>query len=303
MHGLTNCVAAAKRERQVADAPTDPGMGKRLLDRAAGLDERDGVLVVLRNAGRHGKDIGIEDDVFRREADLPGQNAIGSGADLHLAFIGVGLAIFIERHDDDGGAISPDETGLLTEGLLALLQTDRVHDPFTLQALQASLQHGPSGRVDHHGNSGDVGLGGDEIEEPHHRRLGIQHPFVHVDVDHLRAVLHLLPGDLDGRFVVVVPDESGESERAGHVGALSDVGEQRLRPEVERFETGEPHRGGWLAGASRGTRSDGVADRGDMIRCRAATSANDVHETARRKLVEGRGHRLGGFVVLTELVR
>jgi hypothetical protein len=57
-----------------------------LLDqRARGLDEVDGVVVVLLDAGGDGEDVRIEDDVFRREADLFDQQVVGAGADLDLA--------------------------------------------------------------------------------------------------------------------------------------------------------------------------------------------------------------------------
>jgi hypothetical protein len=39
-------------------------------DARGGGDEIVGVVVVLFDAGGHREDIGIEDDVFRREADL-----------------------------------------------------------------------------------------------------------------------------------------------------------------------------------------------------------------------------------------
>ena len=42
------------------------------------------------------------------------------------------------------------------------------------------------------GYAGDVGLGGDQIEEGHHRGFGIEQAFVHVDVDDLGAVLDLV---------------------------------------------------------------------------------------------------------------
>jgi hypothetical protein len=48
----------------------------------------------------------------------------------------------------------------------------------------------------------DVGLGRDEVEEGGHRLLGIEQALVHVDVDDLRAVLHLLARDGErGRIV------------------------------------------------------------------------------------------------------
>jgi hypothetical protein len=70
------------------------------------LDEGDAVVVVLLDAGRDREDVRIEDDVFRREADFLGQQLVGARADLDLALDGVGLALLVERHHDDGGAIA-----------------------------------------------------------------------------------------------------------------------------------------------------------------------------------------------------
>ena len=49
------------------------------------------------------------------------------------------------------------------------------------------------------GHAGDVGLGGDEVEEGHHRLFGIEQALVHVDVDDLRAVLDLVARHLRAR--------------------------------------------------------------------------------------------------------
>ena len=50
----------------------------------------------------------------------------------------------------------------------------------------------------------------DEMQERGHGLLGIEHGFVHVDVDHLRAAFDLLAGDGEGRFVFSVEDELRE---------------------------------------------------------------------------------------------
>ena len=52
---------------------------------------------------------GIEDDVRRVEAGLLGQQPVGALADRDFALDGVGLALLVERHDDDGRAVAADE--------------------------------------------------------------------------------------------------------------------------------------------------------------------------------------------------
>jgi hypothetical protein len=49
--------------------------GRFCLDAARRLDEVHRVVVVLLDAGGDGEDVGVEDDVFRREADLFGEQA------------------------------------------------------------------------------------------------------------------------------------------------------------------------------------------------------------------------------------
>jgi hypothetical protein len=75
-----------------------------------------------------------------------------------------------------------------------------------------------------------------------HRRGRVEHRLVHVDVDDLRAVLHLLARDADRLLVLLVQDHPREGLRAGDVGALADVDEQRIVGDGDRLEAGQPHR-------------------------------------------------------------
>ncbi len=194
--------------------------------------------------GRDREDVGVEDDVLGREADLARQQVVGALADLDLALEGVGLALLVEGHHDRRGAVAPHEARLAQELGLALLHRDRIDDRLALHALQARLDHLPLRRVDHHRHARDVGLGGDQVEEPDHRRLRVEHRLVHVDVDDLRAAGDLLARDLHRAGVVAGEDQLGERARAGDVGALADVDEQRVVADGERLEAGEPHDSG-----------------------------------------------------------
>ncbi|MNS95288.1 hypothetical protein D3C72_1295400 [compost metagenome] len=188
---------------------------------------------MLLDPRRHGEDIGVEDDVLGREADLVDQDVVGAGADLDLARGGVGLAHLVEGHDHDGGAVAHAFHGVLAEGGLALLHRDRVDDRLALNALQARLDDLPLGAVDHHRHTGDVGLGGDQVEEGAHGDGAVQQPLVHVDVDDLGARLDLLTRDVEGGGVVAVHHQLAELGRAGDIGPLADVdedGSQRNSP-------------------------------------------------------------------------
>ncbi len=204
---LADRVVAAEGERDVADPAAHEHVRQRRLDAAGGLDVVHRVVVVLLDPGADGEDVRIEDDVLGREADALGQDPVAAGADVHLPLGAVRLPLLVERHDDHGGAVAPDQRGVPDELLFALLEADGVHHALPLDALEARLDHRPLGRVEHHRHAADPRLRGDELEEFHHGRLGVEHPFVHVDVDHLRAALHLLARDLQARLVVAREDQ------------------------------------------------------------------------------------------------
>ncbi len=241
--GLAHRLVAAEAETHVGHAARHLGTGQVLLDPARGVDEIDRVVVVLLDAGGDGENVGIENDVFRRKPHLIDQQAIGALADLRLALESVGLPLLIERHDHGGRAIAAQQPRLADELDLSLFHGDGVHHRLALHAAQPRLDHAPLGTVDHHRHTGDVGLGGHEVEKAHHRRLAVEHGFVHIDIDDLRAVFHLLP--CHGQRLVVLPgeDHAGEGFGTRHIGALADVDEQRAGADDERLEAGELQRG------------------------------------------------------------
>ncbi len=116
-------------------------MRQLLADEARRLDEGYAVTVMLLDAGRDREDVRIEDDVFRREADLVDQDVVGALADRGLALEGVGLALLVERHHHHRGAVAAHDLGVMDEGLLALLHRDRIDDALALHAFQAGFDH------------------------------------------------------------------------------------------------------------------------------------------------------------------
>ena len=226
MHRLAQELIAAEREGKIGDAAGDVGMRQVLPDPARGFDEGDAVAAVLLHAGRHSKDVRIEDDVLRRKADAVDQDVVGARGDLGLALEGVGLARFVERHDHDGGAVTAHQPGVMDEGVLALLERDRIHHRLALHAFETGLDHRELRGIDHQRHAGDVRLRRDEIEERGHRLLGIEQALVHVDVEDLRAVLDLVAGDGQRGRVIAGGDELAEARRAGDVGAFADIHER-----------------------------------------------------------------------------
>ena len=97
----------------------------------------------------------------------------------------------------------------------------------------------------------------------------VEQRLVHVDVDHLGAAVDLLAGDLDGLAVAAVADQPGEGARAGDVGPLADVDEERVRADVERLQAAEAGCAARRLGGARGVQAfDRV---GDRARCGPAS--------------------------------
>ncbi len=233
---FTYRVVAAERERHVGHATRGQRIRQLVTDVGAGVDEVHGVVVVFFDTGGDGEDVRVEDDVLRREAHFVDQNVVGTLADFFLARLGIGLTLFVEGHDHHGRAISFAQPRVMNELLDAFLHADGVDDALALDALEAGLDHFPLRGVDHDRYAGDVRLACDQVEEGHHGLLRVEHPFVHVDIDHLGAGFDLLQGDFQGFGVIVFTDQAGKAGGAGDVGTLADVDEQRLAIDGERFE-------------------------------------------------------------------
>ena len=199
------------------------------LDAANGLDVGNRVAGVLFDAGADGEDVRVEDDLVGGEAGLLGQEPVGAPADLELALDRVGLAGFVEGHDDDCRAVAAGQPSLAQELLLAFLERDRVHDRLAADAAQPGLDDRPLGRVDDDRDAGDGRLRGDEVQEVGHRRFRVEQGLVHVHVDGLGARLHLAAGDLERAVEVAFDDLAGEQARSGHVRPLADVDEEAVR--------------------------------------------------------------------------
>ena len=113
VHGLAHRLIATERERQVGHPARNMSMRQVGSDPAGGIDEIIAIVVVLFNARGHGKNIGIKDNVFRREADFLGKQFVRAFANLDLALKSVSLAFFIKRHDHHSRPIAAHFARLL----------------------------------------------------------------------------------------------------------------------------------------------------------------------------------------------
>ena len=191
------------------------------------------------DAGRDRKDIGIEDDVVGRDANLAGEQVICPLRDGDLALGCLRLALFVECHDHDRGAIAPAETRLFEKCVVALFQADGVDDRLALNTSEPGFDHRPFRRIDHDGHTRDIRLGRDQIQKCAHDLVGIEQPLIHVDVDDLRAVGDLLARNVEGSFERALFDQFAELGGARDVGALADVDEAAFAGfRLELFKTG-----------------------------------------------------------------
>ncbi len=214
----------------------------------------------------------------------------------------VGLALLVEGHHHHGGAVAARDPRLVNELLLAFLQRDRVDDRLALHAFQAGLDHLELRGIDHHRHAGDVRLRGDQVEELNHRLLRIEQALVHVDVDHLRAVLDLVARHRQRGGVVAGGDQLAEACRAGDVGALADIDEGNVGGELERRQPRELQPRFDRRHRARLVRRHRGGDGGDVVRRGAAAAADHVDQAGLRELADQPRHVVGGLVVLAELV-
>ncbi len=143
MHRLAHALVAAEGEGQVRHAARHVHVRQLRLDAARRLDIGGGEVVMRLDAGGNREDVGIEDDVFGREADLLGEERVGALADGEFALGRLRLALLVEGHHHHGGAVAPDLAGVIEERPLAFLQADRVHHRLALHAFEPRLDHRP----------------------------------------------------------------------------------------------------------------------------------------------------------------
>ena len=111
-------------------------MRQLAFDVFAGADKVLCVVVMLFDTGGDGKDIGVEDNIFRREADLFGEDFVGATANLNFTFAGVGLTNLVESHHHHRGAVAANQFRMVDKGFDALFHRNRVNDAFALNTFQ-----------------------------------------------------------------------------------------------------------------------------------------------------------------------
>ena len=210
VNALADVGVATEREAEVADAAAYLGIGQVGLDPLHGADEVHGIVVMLGHTSGNGQNVGVEYDVGGLETDLFCQQTVGSGAYFDASVECCGLPLFVEGHDHHSGTVSLYNRGFAQKLLLALLEAYGVHNGFALQALETSLNDLPLRRVDHNGQSGHIGLRGQEVEEGGHLVNGVEHTVVHVHINNIGTVLGFGTGNVQSLIVLLFVDEPQE---------------------------------------------------------------------------------------------
>ena len=278
-------------------------MGHCCLDLPGRLDEIDPVARVFFNTRCDSENIRIKDDVRRFESHLFSEYPVRALANFDFAFDGVSLTLGVERHDNDGSAVSAHKLCLLDKVLLAFFEADRIDDGLALYTLQSGFDHRPFRRVNHNWKPRYIRLRGDEAQELHHRILRVEHALIHVDVDDLRAIVHLVASNLDRGSIVVGLNQTPKSCRSRYIAALTHIDEQVIRSNIQRFEPGNPATHRRRGRHSRRQPFDYLLERANMLRPRSATATNQVDQPALCKLLDGLCHVLWRFVILAEFIR
>ncbi len=132
-----------------------------------------------------------------------------------------------------------------------------------------------------------------------HRSGTVEHRVVHVDVDDGSAAFNLVGCNLQGRCVIAGSDQPGEFARTGHIGPFTDR-RQVVVPDVDRHVFQAAHAEQPVRLWDRPGRDifQGGCQGCDMVGCRAAATAHDVHAAGLGSLPDGIGHLPGKFLVL-----
>jgi len=96
-------------------------MRQIFLDALCRLKEIHRIVVVFFNAGGDREDVGVENNIFRRETSLS-EKLIGARADFELAVSSVGLPVLVKRHHHASRAIAHNLVGMAEESRLAFFE-------------------------------------------------------------------------------------------------------------------------------------------------------------------------------------
>ena len=119
MNSFTYVVVTAERERDVRHTTGNHCMWKFAFDICNGVDEIESIVVVFINTSSNGKDVRVENNIFRRKTHLVDKNMIGATTDFYLTFTSIRLPYFVKGHNDNGSTIATNQFRLMNKFFFA----------------------------------------------------------------------------------------------------------------------------------------------------------------------------------------
>ena len=266
------------------EAEGDVGQTQRRADLGVGhaqlpdrLDRGDAVLPGLLLAGAEGEGEEVDEDVGLAHPPLTGEGVDEPVGDPQLPLGGAGLTLLVDGQRDDGGAVLLDDRhdpGEAALGAVTVLEVHAVDDGASAEALQARLDDGRLGRVQHdrQGAGGrQPGRGVAHVDRP------VAPDVVHAQVDHVGPLAHGLPADVDDLLPVGLQQRVAERPRAVGVGPLPHHQHAGVLPEghgaVERGRAGLDLR----RTRQNGPAADALDHLPHVLRRRPAAAADQPH--------------------------
>ena len=218
-------------EGDVRDAERGLHLRVAALDLADRLDGRQPVAARLLLAGRDREGQAVDEDVVDPHAPAAGERLDQPDGDVDLVLDRAGLALLVDRQRHDGRAVLAHDRHDLLEpaaGPLAVLEVDAVDDRAAADELEARLDHGGLGGVEHQRQGR---RGREPAHDLAHVGDAVAAHVVDADVEQVRAVAGLVAGD--GDALVPAPGQHRLAEGLGAVGvrALADREVRRVLPE------------------------------------------------------------------------
>src|SRR5215217_60090 len=216
-------------------------MGQVFLNPACSIDKIYRIIIVFFQTRSNRQDVRVENDVLRRKAQFIDQDIIRPRTDLYSSLIIVGLSLLIKSHYHHGSTVVHNLAGTFPEFIFTLLQRNRVYDTLSLQAFQTGLNNRPLRRIYHDRQFRNVRFRSNQVQEFGHRSLRIDHPLIHVYIDHLRTTFNLLAGYGKCSFKIAAQDQFRKFRRSGNVGPLTHVHKNAFRGNRYRFKPTQAH--------------------------------------------------------------
>ena len=303
MHRLADIVVSTERERQVADSPAHMSSRQIPANPSGRFNEIHRIIVMLFDTRRYSQYIRVEDDILWTEIHHLSQNPVRPFADLYLPVKGISLPFFIESHHNDCRTVLLDQAGVFDELFFTFLQGDGVDNTFTLHTLQSGEDNLPFRRVNHYRNPGNIRLGSHQIQESSHFFGRIQQTVVHIHVDNLRSILHLLAGNGQRLIVFLFINQPQELTGTCHVTAFAYIHEVDGRTYLQQFQPRQPHIFRFRCRYMRLLAGYELLITGDVFLRRTTTSTDDIHQPFINIFLHFGSHLIGSLVVLSQTVR